>query len=193
MNWIKEHKLISFLLLVIVLALGFLIFSVATNGEGNAASGATGTVLGKIEQPFTSLAKSVSSNVSGIFSYSDLQKENKKLKEENDALQKKVTSLTLSANQLQQLQSLKGALKYKGKGSTTDLVSGDVISMDGTNWMNIFTINIGSERGVKVGDIVVNGDGLVGKVKTVGRSWSKVVPIVDENSKISFKVYGNML
>lgn len=192
MNWIKEHKLISFLLLVIVLALGFLIFSISTGGEGNSASGATGTVLGKIEQPFTTIAKKVSGGVSGIFSYTELKKENEKLKSENEELQQKVTTLTLSANQLQQLKSLKGALKYKGKGNTTKLVSGDVISMDGTNWMNIFTINIGTERGVQKDDIVVNGDGLVGKVKTVGRGWAKVVSIVDENSKISFKISGNM-
>jgi len=192
MRWIKDHKLVSFLLIVIVLAVSFLIYSVASGGTGNAASGAAGTVLGKIEQPFTAAANKISGGVSGIFSYNSLKKENEQLKEENQALQKKVTSLTLTANQLDELKNLEGALKYKGKGDTTKLISGDVISMDGTNWMNIFTINIGSEKGIKKGDVVVNGDGLVGKVKSVGYGWSKVVSVVDESCKISFKVYGNL-
>jgi rod shape-determining protein MreC len=64
--------------------------------------------------------------------------------------------------------------------------------MDGTSWMNLFTINIGTEKGIKKGDVVVGGDGLVGRVKSVGYGWSKVVSIVDESSKISFKVSGNL-
>lgn len=189
MRWIKEHKLISFLVIAIILAVGVLIFSVSSGGSSD--SGAAGTVLGKITQPFSAVAGKVSDNVSGIFSYRSLKDENEKLKEENQALQKKVTTLTLTANQLQELQSLKSSLKYKGIGNTSDLVSADVISMDGTNWMNIFTINIGSEKGVKKGSIVVSGNGLVGKVRSVGRGWAKVVSIVDSTSKISFKVYGN--
>ena len=140
MRWIKDHKLVSFLLIVIVLAVSFLIYSVASGGTGNAASGAAGTVLGKIEQPFTAAANKISGGVSGIFSYNSLKKENEQLKEENQALQKKVTSLTLTANQLDELKNLEGALKYKGKGDTTKLISGDVISMVQKLWFQVSEI-----------------------------------------------------
>jgi rod shape-determining protein MreC len=58
--------------------------------------------------------------------------------------------------------------------------------------MNIFTINVGSDEGVEVGDIVVCGEGLVGRVSAVGGNWSKVTSIIDESSKVSFKLSGNL-
>lgn len=190
MRWIKEHKLVSFLCIAIILAVGFLVYSVSSGGSD--ADGAAGSVLGKLTQPFTTAAEKVSGGVSGIFSYKSLQKENEQLKEENQELQKKVTALTLTASQLQQLDSLKNSLNYKGAGGTTDIVSGDVTAMNGTNWMNIFTINRGSEKGVRKGSVVVSGEGLVGKVTSVGHGWAKVTSIVDATSKISFKVAGNL-
>ena len=83
-------------------------------------------------------------------------------------------------------------LNYKGIDGAGDLVSADVVSMDGTNWMNIFTIDCGSESGVKQGSIVICGDGLVGRVSSVGKGWAKVISLIDESSKISFKVSGNL-
>lgn len=42
--------------------------------------------------------------------------------------------------------------------------------------------------GVEVGDAVVNGMGLVGKIQDTGKGWSKVTSIIDDNSKVSFKL-----
>ena len=57
---------------------------------------------------------------------------------------------------------------------------------DGSNIFNVFTINAGKDDGVTPGSIVVNEDGLVGKVVTVGKTWSKVLGIVDANDSVSF-------
>lgn len=192
MKWIKEHKLISFLLAVIIITLTVLIASLVSGGKGNPVSNFFGTILNTVEKPFASAGDGISSTVSGMFSYKDLQKQIDELEEENTKLREQVTNLTLSANQLQELTELKDALGYKNSTSTGKIVSGDVVSMDGTNWMNIFTINIGTESGIKEGNIVVSGEGLVGRISSTGKGWSKVVSIIDESSKISFKISGNL-
>ena len=39
---------------------------------------------------------------------------------------------------------------------------------------------------ITAGSVVVNEDGLIGKVTTVGKDWSKVLSIVDANDSVSF-------
>ena len=192
MKWIQEHKLISFLLVVILICSVILISSIASSGQGNPVSRALNSIYTAIERPITGVAESVSDHVTGLFSYRTLQKENAELKAENEELQKQVTSLRLSANELKELSHLSEVLNYKGMKDAGDLVSGDVTSMDGTNWMNIFTINIGKDEGVEAGDVVVCGQGLVGRVHAVGNGWAKVTSIIDESSKVSFKIAGNL-
>lgn len=192
MKWIKSHKLISFLLAVILISLTVLLSSVASSGQGNPVSRALNSIYTAIERPISAVAGGISDNVSGIFSYRQLQKENEELKKQNEELQQQVTGLTLSANELKELKRLSKVLNYKGVNSADDIVSADVISMDGNNWMNIFTINVGSNDDVEVGDVVVCGEGLVGKISAIGGNWAKVTSIIDESSKVSFKLAGNL-
>lgn len=192
MKWIKNHKLISFLLAIILISAMVLVGSVASGGRGNVFTNLLNSVYSVVEKPISKLAGGISDNVSGILSYKQIQNENEKLRDENEKLKEQVTSLTLSANELKELKDLSKVLNYKGIEGEGDLVSADVVSMDGTNWMNIFTIDCGSESGVKAGSIVICGDGLVGRVSSVGKGWAKVVSLIDESRKISFKVSGNL-
>ena len=188
MRWIRDHQLASFLVLVIVLSVSFLIYAAATGGAGGAAGG---TFTGRLTAPFVRVAEKISDGVTGIFEYRSLKKENEELKKENQELSQQVADLKLSASELEELKELKEVLNYKGKGKADTLVSADVTSMDGTSWMNLFSINVGSEEGIEKGAVVVAAGGLVGRVRTVGRGWSKVCSIIDASSRISFCVSGN--
>ena len=160
MRWIKKHKLISFLLAVILVSLVVLVVSVGTGGGGNPVSNFFGSVYSAVEKPLSKLSGGISDNISGIFSYKEIQKENERLQEENQELRQQVTSLTLTANELQELQELSEVLNYRGISGTDDIVSADVISMDGTNWMNIFTIDAGSESGIEAIDTLLTSGGI---------------------------------
>lgn len=192
MKWIKSHKLISFLLAVILLSLTVLIGSFASGGQGNPVSNLFNRLYAAVEKPFVKAAGGISDSVSGVFSYRELQAENESLRDENDRLKQQLTAAELSAGELQELERLSKALHYKGISDSGDIVSAKVVTMDGTNWMNIFTIDVGTESGVAEGDIVVNGDGLVGRVTSCGKGWAKVHAIIDQSSKITFKVSGNL-
>ena len=93
----------------------------------------------------------------------------------------------MSNDQLKQLKELSKALDYKAAKNRT-LVSADITSFDNSNWINTFVINRGTSDGIAKDDVVVNGTGLVGRVLECGKSWAKVVSVVDENSNTSFMV-----
>ncbi len=182
MNWIREHKFISFLVLVIILAAGFLIFAVFTGGGSTGVGALGGTVFGKITEPVARLGQ----NISGVFSAGSLREKNEELSRRNRELQEENRKLRLREDDTQDLEALKKALRYKGGSDTEQLISGDVTAMNDSRWIRTFTINLGKEDGVKTGSVVVNGDGLVGTVKSAGRGWAKVSTILDSSRGISF-------
>lgn len=194
MKWIKSHKLISFLLAVILISFVVMIASVASGGKGNFVSNTFNSVFSAVEKPVSSIAGGISKNVSGIFSYKELQKENEALKKENEDLKSQLTQTGLSAHELKELKQLSKVLNFKGIHGTDDIVTGGIsgMNMTGGGWMNVFTIDVGQEKGIKAGDVVVCGDGLVGRVHSVGKGWAKVASVIDESSKISFKIEGNL-
>ncbi len=193
MKWIREHVFISVVVLVLVLAL--IVLGVTVRAGNSSGLGIINRIYMTIEKPISSLGTSIKKNVSGFFSYRELIEENEALQEENERLRNEVSRLTFSAKELQQLQDLSAALNYDFIQGETDLVTAKVISLDGTNWTNSFTIDKGIESGIAVDNIVLSGQGLVGRVSETGTNWSKIVPIIDESSKISFYVEGtgNML
>ena len=123
-----------------------------------------------------------------FFPIKSRRKKTKQPRQENQELKEQIAGLSLSANELKELKRLSRVLNYKGIGGSNDIVSADVVSMDGTNWMNLFTINAGTEEGIREGGVVVSGEGLVGRVHSAGKGWAKVVSLIDESSRITFKV-----
>lgn len=192
MRFIKEHKLISTLILVIVVTFGFLVYSLSSTGSGNFLTDGLTSAGNFFVKPVNKAGNSVSKNVNGAFSYKELLKENEKLKKENEDLKQQVINLTLTDNQLKSLEDLKGVLNYKTSDKELNIVSADVVSIDSTNWMNVFTINRGTESGIEAGHVVIAGEGLVGKVTDAGKGWAKVSTIIDQNIKVSFKLKGNL-
>lgn len=192
MRFIREHKLFSLLITVVLVLCIIMIVSYKTGGTssfiGNIFQSGTTT----IQKPLSNASTSIKSNVRGIFKFRQVVAENEDLKKEVSDLQQKVIDLTLKKNELQQLQELSNALNYESVNSTNNLVSASIISLDGSNWFNLFTIDRGIESGIKKDCIVVNGDGLVGKVTDVGNGWSKVVSIIDQSNSVSFMVLRDM-
>lgn len=70
----------------------------------------------------------------------------------------------------------------------TEPVTARVVGLSPTVWFSDVMIDAGSGDGVKPGDPVVNGDGLIGKVTAVAGSTSKVMLISDHSSAVSVRV-----
>lgn len=192
MRFIREHKLFSLLTAVVIILCIIMIVSYKTGGTNNFIVGIAENGITTIQKPLSKVSTSIKSNLKGVLKYKQVVVENEKLKNEVSELQKEVINLTLKENDLKQLQELSNALNYEGVNSNRNLVSASIVSLDGSNWFNLFSIDRGTESGIKKDCIVVNGDGLVGKVIEVGNGWSKVVSIIDESNNVSFMVLRDM-
>ena len=187
MNWLKKNKKIGSMILLVVglsIALGF---SFMNFGKSSTPGVAVQQGVATAQGPFAKLADGITGTFTGIFKFRVIQKENEQLKAENSILRKENTDLMLNKAELEELRVLSEALQYSGVAGS-EIVTSDVIATDGSNWFNIFTINSGTEMGIAIDDVVVNGVGLVGRIIDTGEGWSKVIGIIDESNKVSFKV-----
>ena len=188
MRWIREHKLIASLLsLLIILALVFVV-SMSSGAGGNSVSSVINNGNNGIAGFFANSGGSLKDGVTGIISHKNLMSQIDLLEEEKAELERQLVEAKLEAAQLAQLQELAGQLNYDYTKAKFNVVSCDVTLMDMSSWTNVFTINKGSEAGIKNGAIVIDGVGLVGKVCDVGQGWAKVKPITAEECNVSFMV-----
>jgi rod shape-determining protein MreC len=67
-------------------------------------------------------------------------------------------------------------------------VTGRVIARSPTVWQSTVTVDLGSADGVRVGDPVISGDGLVGRIASVEHSSAQVMLLTDHASGVSAKV-----
>jgi rod shape-determining protein MreC len=112
----------------------------------------------------------------------ELLEENKRLKEEIDAL-------TIENNALQQdkyeLNSLRELYKLDEQYEDYEKVGARVIAKNAGNWFGSFVIDKGSNDGIAVDMNVMAGSGLVGRVTEVGKNWAQVISVIDDNSNVS--------
>ena len=150
------------------------------------------TGFGKVGGFFYSLGDKSSNTISFIKNLSSLKDENKKLSEENASLKEENRHYKTIVSQKDYLKleyDLLNNEKY-------ELLSANITGKEQGNWFDRFTIDKGLNHGVKNGDTIIRAvegrDGLVkvgvvGRVVEVGNTSSKVVSLIDENSKVSFK------
>jgi rod shape-determining protein MreC len=111
------------------------------------------------------------------------------IKKENEELQARVDELTIDNTRLRQdqyeLERLKELYKLDQNYADYDKVAAHVIANNGTNWFSSFTIDKGSNDGIKKDMNVLAGSGLVGIVTEVAPNYSQVRSIIDDESNIS--------
>lgn len=154
-------------------------------------------ILGNVLTPVGKLFTNISENISSFFSN---VKNIAKLKEENEMLKKKVSLLEEEnrnyLNIIGKTDYLRNELRLL-ESTKYNLIEAQVTGKEPGNWFDRFTIDKGLKDGVEKGNTVVQGvqidqntviEGIVGRVVDVGDNWAKVVSIVDEDSKIAFKI-----
>lgn len=109
--------------------------------------------------------------------------------EENEQLQKQVADLTTQLNTTKleryELENYRDLLALDEKYPSYEKIAANIIAKDSGNWFSTFTINRGTNHGVKVGMNVISGSGLVGIVTDVGPNYAKVRSIIDDSNNVS--------
>jgi rod shape-determining protein MreC len=174
------------MLIVAILAALLILFMVSYNLQGD------DTAVGKVARGFVTFVQkpviSLIDRISGDGRDGTGESENDKLKAEIEALKRELQLSKLTDEEYTELKALSDRFNVKDFVAGKNPVAANVITYDNTDTFNIFTIDAGTESGVVRDSVVICGDGLVGRVLSSDKGWSKVVSITDENNKIGFQV-----
>ena len=188
MRWIREHKLIAALLALLLVLVIIFVISISSGQGNNSVSDTVNQGTNGISGFLSSMGEGIRENVTGLFSHKQMQERIEELEAENERLQLELSAAKLNKSQLEQLKDLSAVLGYNYVKKGHKVVTADVTLIDKSTWNGVFTIDRGTEAGIKKGKIVVNGSGLVGKVTAVGEGWAQVTSVIDSGTKVSFKL-----
>ena len=167
---------------LILVGLGFVIFIFAlaspqsVSGIRMGVSDRLSPVLSAITKPLVQASDFVR-NVSGL---GDLQAENIRLKQESLRLKEWYqTALLLEAENksLRDLLNVKTEPNYK-------TVTARILADSGNAFAKSVLISAGSNDGIKKGQAVMAGEGMIGRVVETGQQTSRVLLITDINSRV---------
>lgn len=113
-------------------------------------------------------------------SYTDLVEENNRLRHLNDELR----GAEQEAQRLKVLVARLEALLNVQADPEITYATGRVVSDTGGPFVDTVITNVGRLAGAKTGQAVVNGDGLVGRVVSIGDEASRILLLTDLNSRI---------
>lgn len=187
MKWFSEHKLFSIIVGIVVALCLVIVISYTTAGGNTVVGRGVQQVVSTVQKPLSVVTGTVRDTISGLISFKKIQRENERLKKENEALRNENKDLRLTSQELSQLEKLSAAFNYEPYKSGGKAVAGNIIAIDMSKPYIVFTINAGTEKGIKKGDVVVDGNGLVGKINQAGSGWAKVISVLSDGNNISFK------
>ncbi|MFI7013265.1 rod shape-determining protein MreC [Streptomyces sp. NPDC050164] len=179
----------SRLLLVLLIAIAFALITVdIRGGEDSPVDGArqaAATVFGPIESGVSAAVDPVGNAVSAIRDSGQRHDRLAALEEENAALKARLGSDDRSRSRLKQLDKM---LKVAGQGQY-GIKGAEVIAIgaaQGFSWT--ITIDVGANDGIKRDMTVLNGDGLVGRVTTVGPNTATVLLASDPDFTVGTRM-----
>ena len=109
--------------------------------------------------------------------------------DENKELKSKVDDLTEEHNQLRQdtyeLSRLRELYELDEKYPGYTKVGARIIEVTTDNWSKAFKVDKGSDDGIKKDMNVIAGGGLVGIVADVGKNYSIIKTVVEDNNSVS--------
>ncbi|MFJ8003204.1 rod shape-determining protein MreC [Streptomyces fagopyri] len=166
----------SRLLLVLLIAIAFALITVdIRGGEDSPVQGArqaAATVFGPIENGVSSAVDPVGNAITAVRDSDDRHDRVARLEHDNAALKAKLGSDDRNRSRLGQLDKM---LRMAGDGQY-GIKGAEVIAIgaaQGFSWT--VTIDVGANDGITRDMTVLNGDGLVGRITTVGPDTSTVL------------------
>lgn len=175
-----DPKYILIVIFIICIVLG--VISFRFQDKMTPVRSAVGNVI-------TPMQKGINSIGSKIADKMDYMTTLKKTVDKNKKLQKKIEELSAENKLLQQdkyeLANFRKLYDLDEQYAGFPKVAARVISSNPDNWYNTFLIDKGTKHGIKKNMNVMAGEGLVGIVTEVNKSYSKVRTIIDDNSNVA--------
>ena len=163
----------KYLLLIVVVVCGILLGAERFMDGGPLSWVANYTII-PMQKGISYVGTWMSDLTDNFATLKDLQKENEELQERIDTLTIDNTRLRQEQYELERLQEL---YKLDQNYADYEKVGAHVIANNGTNWFSSFTIDKGSNDGIRKDMNVLAGSGLVGIVTDVGPIMHRFVPL----------------
>lgn len=170
------------LLMLSSICLILILLSLTLNISGGPLKVAAGYVFIPMQTGVNTVGQWMSDKANDFKTLKEVLNENKELKTQIDELTLQMNTIKLEQYELDNYREL---LELDEKYPSYHKIAASVIAKDSGNWFSTFTIDRGTNDGIKVGMNVLAGCGLVGIVKDVGPNYAKIRSIIDDSSKVS--------
>jgi len=145
------------------------------------------TALVPVERALAGIGSATAAFTEAITEIQRLRTDNARLRDDVDRLtieNVRLREQAIAATQASKLDAVARALGL-------ETIAAPVIARDPSGVLQTVLLGSGSDAGVRVGNVVVSDQGVVGRVSEVGSDYSKVLLITDPASALSALVQGS--
>ena len=173
------------LLLVTALCVGMILTTYYTDVLNGPLSGFANYIVIPFQDGVSKAGEWLIKREQLVSDIKELQKENESLRQENEELSVTNNALLQEKHELTELRNL-----YQLDQTYADFPKTGcrIIAKENGSWYHSFVIDKGSEDGLSVDMNVLADGGLVGRITCIGRHWSRVQAVIDDNSNVSATV-----
>ncbi len=179
----KKRLSTKYMLLIMTLVCVVAIFaSLTLNISGGPLNAVAGYVFVPMQKGINTAGHWFADKANNFQTLGEVQDENTKLKEQVEDLTSQLNTIRLEKYDLDNLREL---YALDEKYPSYQKVAASVIAKDTSNWFSTFTIDKGTNHGLKKGMNIMAGSGLVGIVTDVGLNYAKVRTIINDSTNVS--------
>ena len=173
------------LLLVTALCVGMILTTYYTDVLNGPLSGFANYIVIPFQDGVSKAGEWLIKREQLVSDIKELQKENEALRQENEELSVTNNALLQEKHELTELRNL-----YQLDQTYADFpkIGCRIIAKENGSWYHSFVIDKGSEDGLSMDMNVLADGGLVGRITYIGRHWSRVQAVIDDNSNVSATV-----
>jgi len=170
------------LVIIVVACVVLMLVSFKFQEKMTPVRSAIGNVITPMQNGINKVGAKIAEQIEYINTVKNLVDENKELKEQIEQLSSENKLLQHDKYELENFRKL---YDLDGQYESYPKVTARVVSSGNDNWYNTFIIDKGSDDGLAVNMNVMAGDGLVGIITDVNKSYSRVRSIIDDSSNVA--------
>jgi rod shape-determining protein MreC len=183
---VRRRRAVLAVLVALSLTLLTAYFGESSTGGLHSVQRGAMEVLAPIQEGASRVVKPFRDLFGWFGSTLDAKGERDKLKKERDALRQQVTQLQVDGSENKQLRGLLDMNTGGGMKAYSPVIA-RVFARSPSTWYSTVEINKGSSDGLRPEQPVINGEGLVGKVKSVSNGNAIVMLLTDQEFGVSAK------
>lgn len=173
----------SLIFMILVLAVVMVLFiSYVTGFSGGIMKTVSGYLFVPMQKGLETAGSGISERRAEAGTVDELREENRALTEQVEDLTTQLNNVQLQKSELEDLEKLYALdqeyADYKKTGAR-------VIARGASNWFSTFTIDKGTDDGIRKNMNVIAGSGLCGYVYETGKNYSVVKSVIDDTSNVS--------